>query len=119
MKKDYSLNELQNLKNIIQNEVDDSKGVDIEVINVSDISDIAHYIIIATANSSRHANSIAEKVMDKVKSEYLNLPMNVEGINEPVWVLVDFGDIILHVFQSQARSYYNIEKLLSASLEKR
>jgi ribosome-associated protein len=106
---------LKQLERLILTSLDDHKADDIVSINLEGKSDFADRMIIASGTSQRHVGSLADRVVDALKKAgYKNVP--VEGQESCEWVLVDAGNIIVHIFKPEARSYYNIEKMWSVSL---
>ncbi len=93
----------------IINILKDSKAIDIVVIEVSKRSSFADLMIVAEGTSSRHVNSIVLKVAKSFKKKVLS----IEGLPNAEWALIDFGDIILHIFKPEMRKYYNLEKIWS------
>lgn len=85
------------------------KATNIKFFDLKNNSSIADYIIVSSGNSSRHVNSIVNRLSKDLKKKILS----VEGIPQGDWALVDFGDIILHIFRSEIREHYNLEKLYS------
>ena len=93
--------------------LDDDKAQDIVVIELSGKSDIADYLVVASGTSSRQVAAMAEHLRTKLKhSGAGNVP--TEGLNKGDWVLVDGGDVIVHLFRPEVREFYNIEKMWSA-----
>jgi ribosome-associated protein len=90
--------------------VDDKKGEDIVVLNMEGISLIADQFIICHANSERQVQAIAKEVADKA-AEIGHPVKRMEGLDLARWVLVDLGDVVVHVFHRDERGYYNLEKL--------
>jgi len=90
--------------------VDDKKGEDIVVLNMEGVSLIADQFIICHANSERQVQAIAREVADKA-AEFGYMVKRIEGIDLARWVLVDLGDVVVHVFHRDERGYYNLEKL--------
>lgn len=88
-------------------------GSDILLLDISDITLIADYFVIATAESSRQLKAIVEDVQEQVKKEYGKQPLSVEGTPESGWMLLDYGSIVVHVFSEAQRSRYQLEKLWS------
>ncbi len=88
----------------------DAKAVDIRVIDVRDITDITDYMVVASGTSSRHVKSVADKVASTMR-DYGCKTLGREGEDLAEWVLVDFGDVILHVMQPATRDHYQLEKL--------
>lgn len=92
----------------------DAKGKDITILDVSKIFDLANYFVIVTARSDRQAQGISNRVIDTLM-EHKTDPYSVDGLEEGHWVLVDYGDVILHVFYEPVREHYNIEGLWAAA----
>ena len=90
--------------------IDDMKGRDVMTLDVKERSTITDTLIICSGNSKRHVQSIAEHVATEAKHAGLT-DMGIEGMDEGEWVLVDLGDVIVHVMQENAREFYQLEKL--------
>ncbi|MDW0112318.1 MULTISPECIES: ribosome silencing factor [Sporosarcina] len=90
--------------------VDDKKAQEIVVLNMEGISLIADQFIICHANSERQVQAIAREVVDKA-AEHNYEVRRMEGLDNGRWVLVDLGDVVVHVFHKDERGYYNLEKL--------
>lgn len=88
----------------------DNKALDIIKINLEEKSSIADFMIICSGTSNRHVISLSNYLIDALKKENLNT-LSVEGNRNGDWVLVDTGDIIIHLFKSEVREYYNLEKM--------
>ena len=102
--------ELENIKNIIVESLEDSKARDIQVLDVTGVSSFADMMIVATGTSTTHVRSTGHSVAQKLKD--LDMPpLGVEAGPQPDWVLVDAGDIIIHVMTEAARAHYSLEKL--------
>ncbi len=97
------------LKEIVINALEDMKAEDINVLDVRERTSIAEFMIVASGTSSRHVKSIADNVVDDVKKGGAR-PLGIEGGTGSDWVLVDLGDIIVHVMQPAAREFYDIER---------
>jgi ribosome-associated protein len=91
--------------------IDEKKGEDIKVIDVSEITSIAKYIVIVTTMTNVHSNSLAKYVLEyfETKAPYMLLTKN-PTYNNP-WVLIDGADIIVHILLPEARNFYSLEKL--------
>jgi ribosome-associated protein len=86
------------------------KAEDIETIDLSGKTSIGDYMVVASGRSQRHVASIAESVVKDV--EQSGIPrVRVEGMRQADWVLIDTGDVIVHVFRPEIRSFYNLEKM--------
>ena len=104
------------LINQIISNLDDNKALNINSLSLKGKSDIADYLIIATGTSSRHVSSLAEKTVDDLKKNNIK-NINTEGLDKGDWVLIDGGDIIIHLFRGEVREFYDIEKLWSSSIK--
>tara|TARA_X000000950_G_scaffold288022_1_gene402860 strand:- start:125 stop:475 length:351 start_codon:yes stop_codon:yes gene_type:complete len=100
----------QNLKKILQ-VLKDIKALKIKVLDIIDRGSIADYLIITEGTSSRHVHSIVSNVNKKLKKKVIS----IEGLTQADWAIVDFGDIVLHVFKPEIREHYNLEKIWSSS----
>jgi len=97
--------------------LEDLKGVDITVIDIADKSSIADAMIVATGSSTRHVRSLAGEVRQQTKEAGFP-PLGVEGDDSSDWVLVDLGDVIVHVMTEETREFYALEKLWSLGPDK-
>lgn len=102
--------EIERLKAIIIDALEDLKAFDIKVIDVRGRSSITDLMVIASGNSNRQVKSIADNVAKKALENGIR-PLGMEGQEVAEWVLVDLGDAVVHVMQPQARDFYNLEKL--------
>lgn len=96
----------------IQNALEDAKTQNIAVLDVRKISDFTDYMVIATGTSNRHVQSSADKVVETLRGHGVR-PVGIEGKQLGDWVLIDFGDVVVHVMREETRDFYNIEKLWS------
>ena len=99
-----------NIEKKIHKVLSDNKAKDITKINLEKKSSIADFMIICSGTSNRHVISLSNYLVEALKKENLNT-LNVEGIRNGDWVLVDTGDIIIHLFRSEVREYYGLEKM--------
>lgn len=98
------------LKDLIVSSLDADKGVDIQVIDLDGHSALADYIVVASGTSSRHIVSMAEKLSERLTARGTK-GIRTEGMAQANWVVVDTGDIIVHLFRPEVREFYNIEKM--------
>lgn len=105
------------LLKLVENELDLRKAHQITTLDVRDKTSITDYMVIATATSSRHAKSLCDYVVEKVKQSG-EQPLGLEGDPGSDWVLLDLGDVVLHVMTGQAREFYQLEKLWSVTGDK-
>jgi len=90
--------------------LDDMKAVNVKVLDVRGLTDIADTLIIASGNSDRHVRSIADRVVEKCKAAGFR-PLGKEGARDGEWVLVDLQDIVVHVMLPRVREFYGLERL--------
>lgn len=86
------------------------RAEDIAVYNVENISLLADYYMICHGNNSRQIQAIANEIIEKLEEKGASLK-NVEGMEQASWILIDFGDLVVHVFAEEERNFYNLEKL--------
>lgn len=98
------------LSELVLHALDDLKAVDPVVVDVRDLTSVMDYLIIASGTSSRHVKSLANNVIVEAKAQGFN-PIGMEGDGPGEWVLVDFGDIVVHVMQPAIRGLYDLESL--------
>ncbi len=100
------------LKDLIVASIDGDKGQDIQVIDLAGMSALADYIVVASGTSSRQITSMAEKLTERLAARG-HKGLRTEGMGQGNWVVVDAGDIIVHLFRPEVREFYNIEKMWS------
>jgi len=88
----------------------DKKAVGLEILDVAGKVDYADYLVVMTGRSDRHAQALAQGIEQALKDRGIR-PVAIEGFPHGAWVLMDFGDVVVHVFQSEARQLYDIEGL--------
>ena len=99
------------ITNIISG-IDDVKGLDVSLFDLRDIDNmVSSYFIICTGSSNTHVNAIVSSVKKKVSKELKEKPYSLEGSTNSEWVLLDYVNIVVHIFQKKTREYYNIEDL--------
>ena len=90
--------------------LDDMKAEDITTIDLSGKSSIGDYMVVASGRSQRHVGAVADKVVESVEDAGVQR-VRVEGFKQGDWVLIDAGDVIVHVFRPEVRGFYNLEKM--------
>lgn len=92
--------------------LEDVKGQDVVTIDVRELSDITDTMVVVSGASNRQVKALAQNAVEAAKKAGFQ-PIGVEGLDEGEWVLVDFGDVIVHVMQPATRAFYELEKLWS------
>jgi ribosome-associated protein len=100
------------LRNLIVDALEDRKGRDVVSMDVTAVTDITDYMIIASGTSNRHVKALVDQVVEAAAGAGV-APLGVEGRETHEWVLVDMGDALVHVMQSETRSFYDLERLWS------
>ena len=89
----------------------DKLAADIRVLEVTDLTTLADFFILATGTSEVHLKTLADEVAYKLKKQDLPLPRNIEGRGGSSWLLLDYGSVIVHILLAEARTFYSIERL--------
>lgn len=89
----------------------DKKAFDLDVLSVGELTSIADYFILASAGNERQAAAIADAVVDQLKQQLGLRPLLVEGTTPGRWILLDYGDFIVHIFTEDVRRFYGLERL--------
>ena len=100
------------LTKIIIDTLDDNKAVDICNIDVSHLTDVTDFMIICSGTSTRHVSALADRVQRATRDQQIR-PISIQGSETNEWILIDLGDIVVHVMQPEIREYYKLEKLWS------
>lgn len=101
-----------NLKQVVQDALEDAKARDVAWLDVTKQTDITDYMVVASGTSSRHVKSIVEQAIEGA-SKSGNKPVGVEGMEDGEWVLIDLVDIVVHVMLPKVREFYDLERLWS------
>jgi ribosome-associated protein len=84
----------------------DRKASAVLVFNLTELTSMADYFVLSTASSDRQARAIADSIIERLGS-----PLSVEGLQTATWILMDYGDVVFHIFQEEARRFYALERL--------
>lgn len=98
------------VRKLINEALIDAKAKDVVVLDVRKVCDFTDYMVIVSGTSNRHVVTVADKVIDKLRS-HGRKPGGVEGADVGDWVLIDYGDVVVHVMRNQTRHFYSLEKL--------
>ncbi len=90
---------------------DDKKADDTIVLMVGELLNITEYFVVTSASNRRLVRTIVESIEERVREDLERSPLRIEGLSEAQWVLVDYGDVVVHVFVEEMRQYYEIERL--------
>ncbi len=110
--------ELEAMKQAVVDALEDVKAIDISVLDVSKMTSLTSYMIIASGSSNRQTRALADNVQKKLKELGVEA-LGVEGEKEGEWVLLDLGDIVVHVMLPATRDYYNLDQLWGATESRR
>lgn len=105
--------EAKQLEQLVVSALEDLKGNNIVSMDVHKLTDVMDYLVIASGSSNRHVKSLSESVTDAAKQQGVR-PLGVEGQAGAEWILVDLGDVVVHVMLPATRDFYDLERLWSA-----
>ncbi len=91
--------------------LDDRKGKEISVIEITDLTTLADYFVVSTGTSNTQINALSGAVEEALKTQADEMPLRREGYRDGTWVLLDYGSVVVHVFSAEARSFYDLERL--------
>jgi len=106
------------LKTVVVDALADMKALEVKVLDVRGLTDIADWMVIASGTSDRHVRSVAQRVVDRTKEAGFR-PHGVEGQQDSDWVLIDLNEMIVHVMLPRVREFYGLEKLWDMTATKR
>lgn len=106
----------EQLTRTIVSALDDLKAIDIQILDVTHLTSITDTMIIASGGSDRQVKALARGIVESARKQHGIKPLGMEGLDEGEWVLVDFGDAIVHLMHPTARAYYQLDKLWSADI---
>ena len=111
------IKKINQLKNEIENILNDNKAIEVKSINLKDKTSIADFMIIASGSSSRHIQALSEILIDKLKKRGIH-NCRLEGRESNDWKLIDAIDIIIHIFHPEKRKFYDLERMWSELIPK-
>tara|TARA_B100001142_G_C14165870_1_gene590263 strand:- start:437 stop:778 length:342 start_codon:yes stop_codon:yes gene_type:complete len=95
---------------LLEKSLNEDKADEVSIIDLNGLTDIADFMLIANGTSRRHVGSMADHIQRKIKSVGVK-SIKVEGLNNCDWVLIDAGEIIIHLFRPEVRNFYNLDKI--------
>ena len=107
----------EQLRDLVTEALDDIKGQEIVVLDITDQTDIADYMVVASGSSNRQVRALVDHVVEEAGKRGIR-PLGVEGHEQGDWVLIDLTDVIVHVMLPKVRDFYDLERLWSMSPEK-
>lgn len=100
----------RHLANIIAEAADHVQAIDLKVLDLTKLTSFTDFFIICSGSSDTQVRAIADSILKELKSKGRN-PLGMEGYSQGSWVLIDYGDCVIHIFYRDVRGYYNLEKL--------
>jgi ribosome-associated protein len=107
--------QLDELRSLVQNALEDLKAVELKVLDVRDLTSVTDLMMIVTGTSNRHVKALSDNLREKTAAAGVK-PLGIEGVRESEWILMDYGDIVVHIMLPHIRATYNLEKLWDKEL---
>ncbi|HHU72626.1 MAG TPA: ribosome silencing factor [Clostridiales bacterium] len=104
------MNSSKEMAKLVYDALEDKKGEDIQVIEIKEISIIADYFIIANGSNSSQVDALVDNVKEVLAKKGYE-PLRIEGVRSASWILMDYGDVVVHVFSKEDRLFYNLERI--------
>ncbi len=102
--------DIKELVDICKNVIEDKKGTDIKVLNLEGLSPIADYFILANGSNQNQLHAMSDEILEKLNKAKVN-PKHIEGYQAGNWILMDYGDFMVHLFMPEAREFYNLDRI--------
>lgn len=90
--------------------LDDKKALEIKALYVGELTTVADYFVIASGTSTTHVKSLCDEILEKLEEEGISVN-HIEGYNSATWILMDYGNIVVHIFTKDERNFYSLERL--------
>lgn len=104
---DKTLDVVKTVKAVLE----DKKGEDIDILDISGVSVVADYFVVASASNINQLDAMKDEIEEKLHKDYQMNPKNVEGKRGSTWILLDYGDVIVHLFTREDRAFYDLERI--------
>lgn len=104
------MNDINTTLKTIINALEDKKAEDIQLINISEVSTIADYFVITNGSNRSQIQALSDNVEEKLAVSGVR-PMNIEGYNSANWILLDYNDVLVHIFDKESRGFYDLERM--------
>ncbi len=91
----------------------ETRGTDVQVLDLRHVTDVFDYFVIATGTSRRQMHAMADQIKQALKQAHHDAPRSIEGYEDGRWIVMDYGDVVVHLFDAESREYWDIEHLWS------
>lgn len=108
--------DVHRLVELIKNSAEDKKAVDLTILEIGKVSLVADYFIMVTGTTKTQVHAIADSILEKLKEADYTL-LHKEGYQEGLWIFLDYGSVVVHIFQPEQREFYNLERLWAQAPE--
>ena len=89
----------------------DTKAMDMIILDLKKVASFADYLVLCSGTSQRQVGAIADHIKTAVKKKFVRNPLSIEGVEQSSWILIDYGDVVCHVFTEEARQFYSLDDL--------
>ncbi len=113
------LDRIEKMAAVAAKAIEEKKGRDVEILKVTSKTTLADVFVLASGTSGIHVKTLAESVEEKLEQEFGLRPNHIEGLENRNWVLLDYGDLIIHVLMPEDRAHYKLENLWRVDVDKR
>jgi len=103
----------RNLALTIARVLEETRGRDVRVLDLRNVTEVFDYFVLATGSSRRQMHALADEVERIIKEEFGDTKRGIEGYDESRWIVLDYGDVVVHLFDADARDYWDLEQLWS------
>jgi len=93
--------------------IEETRGRDIRILDLRKVTEVFDYFVLATGSSRRQMHAVSDEIERVIKDDWGDLKRGIEGYDESHWIVLDYGDVVVHLFDAQARDYWDLEQLWS------